>query len=140
MENRVSRLFEALVQAKIDAKKERLGDGCPYQMFYSEIPDSVVLAECGNCEPCREAFFKEYERDIRSKLSDKYDIDGDKVPFIVSLAVDGRVDIEVNAHSPLQAKNAAMEAFSEANVGDVECLGVIAVSATNLANGQTTAL
>lgn len=49
--------------------------------------------------------------------------------YNVTLAVEGRLTIEVEATSFRNAKDKAMDAFSDANIGDIECVGLTAVNA-----------
>lgn len=52
--------------------------------------------------------------------------------YIVSIAIDGRVDVEVsNASSPEDAKEQALQKFLDINLGAVECVDFHAVNATD---------
>ena len=55
-----------------------------------------------------------------------------KKSYIVSISVDGRIDIEVDsASSPEEAKRIAMSKFMDANLGDLECIDYKPVNATD---------
>ncbi len=57
--------------------------------------------------------------------------------YNVSIAIDGRINIKVNADNPNEAKENALQAFGSANIGDVECIGFHAVNAED-SNGNLT--
>lgn len=48
--------------------------------------------------------------------------------FTVSIAVDGRLDIEVEARNPIEAKKKAIEAFATADLSKMEIVGRDAVN------------
>lgn len=49
--------------------------------------------------------------------------------YNVTLAVDGRITLEVEATSFKNAKDKAIDAFIDTNIGDIECVGLTAVNA-----------
>jgi len=51
--------------------------------------------------------------------------------YIVSLAVDGRVDVNVEAPNVKIAKEKALQAFIGVNIGDIELINVSPVNATD---------
>lgn len=57
--------------------------------------------------------------------------------YAVSLAIDGRIDIVVDADDPETAKNKALDKFISIDIGEVECVNVYAVNATD-ENGDIT--
>ncbi len=57
--------------------------------------------------------------------------------YVVSLAIDGRIDILVNADDPETAKNKALGKFMDIDIGDVECIDFHAVNATDENDNMT---
>ena len=51
--------------------------------------------------------------------------------YVVSLAMDGRIDIVVDADDPETAKNKALDKFISVDIGEVECIDYHAVNATD---------
>lgn len=51
--------------------------------------------------------------------------------YIVSIAVDGRIDVEVNANSLEEARELAENEFCYADIGELDCIGHKAVNATD---------
>lgn len=54
---------------------------------------------------------------------------GDQEKYTVSLAVDGRVDVEVSAENFEDACRKAVDLFTEVDIGDLECVEWKAVNA-----------
>ena len=57
--------------------------------------------------------------------------------YHVSIAVDGRIDIPVDANSPEEARKKAMDEFATADLSEMEVVGTNAVNAED-ANGNLT--
>lgn len=57
--------------------------------------------------------------------------------YTVSIAIDGRIDINVEADNVEDAKNKAYAAFMDADVGEIEIIGSNAVNATDENNNLT---
>ena len=51
--------------------------------------------------------------------------------YTVSMAVDGRIDIDVDADSPEEARGKAVEAFATADLSNMEIIGTSAVNCSD---------
>ena len=100
------------------------GQGMSEKDFEWRLSDEGIAQEIPRFEElCKRPFSQE------EYLKCKETLEGSVKKYNVSIAVDGRVNVAVNAASFEEAKEKALADFCDVNIGDVECIGFSAVNA-----------